>query len=156
MAQEIKISALVDSLVLDGTESVAIVQGGTTVKATTQQIANLYTAPTEPKKYKALLACSGGIITATILLNTLGDGTANGTTDIAWSNPSNGLIRATMTSAPFVSAKTFYLVNGVSFYFSSVSSPVASLLNIALIKFDGTQTATPNFTKLCIEIEIYN
>ena len=60
------------------------------------------------KVYTALLTNSSGTITAIQLENTIGDGSGDGTNDIAWTNPSNGIIRGTMSAGtPFPTNKTW-------------------------------------------------
>lgn len=70
----IKISALGSASALSGTEEVPIVQSGSTVKTTTQDIANLGGGGLGYKVYTALLTQSGtDAPVATVLQNTIGD-----------------------------------------------------------------------------------
>lgn len=142
---------------LTGTEPIETVQAGVSVKTTVQAIANM--APVSSRVYTALLSNNNGVITAIQLKNTIGDGSGNGTTDIAWTNPSNGLF-ASMSSGPFTANKTFaqgvvFIVGGVPFI-AGASIVSTSVIDFVTRKFDGSYPVLPNFTNLPIEIRVFN
>lgn len=116
------------------------------------------------KVYSALLTNSSGTITAIQLQNTIGDGSGDGTNDIAWTNPSNGIIRGTMSAGtPFPTNKVWavsptldassnaYFVGNRPYNFAPNNS-----YDFVIRLHDNTQSSTPNFTNLSIEIRVYN
>jgi hypothetical protein len=157
------INALPTASVLNPTDLVPILQSGVERKVEASLFSSGGGRPY--KVYSALLNFNGGSPLATVLENTIGDGSGNGTTDIAWSFPLiNGFVRATMSSgAPFPSSKTWiasgcrlesgelYFVSGQRFSLSP-----NNVIDIILTKFDNTRTGTPNFVNLPIEIRVYN
>jgi hypothetical protein len=109
--------------------------------------------------YKVLLTFSGGTFTVTQLENTIGDGSNTSPADIQWSNPSNGQLRATKTNA-FTSSNIFIrpgnFGSGTDAYFINGQKFNSNQLIFNITKYDGTQSSTPSFTSLPIEIQIYN
>lgn len=116
------------------------------------------------KVYSALLTNSSGTVTAIQLQNTIGNGSGDGTNDIAWTNPSNGIIRGTMSAGtPFPTNKTWavsptldqssnaYFVGNKPYNFAPNNS-----YDFVIRLHDNTQSSTPNFTNLSIEIRVYN
>ena len=110
------------------------------------------------------LIYSSGTVTAIQLQNTIGNGSGDGTNDIAWTNPSNGIIRGTMSAGtPFPTNKTWavsptldqssnaYFVGNKPYNFAPNNS-----YDFVIRLHDNTQSSTPNFTNLSIEIRVYN
>jgi len=124
-----------------------------TTAATASYVAVNYTI------YKVLLTFSGGTFTVTQLENTIGDGSNTSPADIQWSNPSNGQLRATKTNA-FTSSNIFIrpgnFGSGTDTYFINGQKFNSNQLIFNITKYDGTQSSTPSFTSLPIEIQIYN
>lgn len=101
-----KISELVEADPLDGTEDLPIVKDGSTVRCSTQDIANLK-GDSEPLIYAAKVTQSGtSNPTATVASNTTGK-------TIAWTRASGGYSLATANAACFTTGKTIVLVNGI-------------------------------------------
>lgn len=144
-----KISELVECDPLDGTEDLPIVQDGVTVRCSTQEIADLAIGY---NSYVALLTNDSGTVTPTILSNSTG-------ATIAWTNPSNGVVQATASGSVFTNAKTWIMVPSLSgggvAYHVTWERFSGTIVQFAIIKHDGTQTGTPNFTDLPVEIRIY-
>lgn len=100
MAKE-KISELEAAAALDGTELVPVVQGGETVKTTTQDIADLGGGGAGYLVYTALLTQTGtDAPVATVLENTLGGA-------VVWSYDDVGFYIATLVGA-FTENKTWF------------------------------------------------
>jgi hypothetical protein len=78
--------------------------------------------------------------------------------DIQWSNPSNGVLRATKTGA-FSSSNIMILTQSLSasssVYLCTGSKSTSNFLTFNLFLHDGTQTSTPYFSNLPIEVRIY-
>ena len=92
------------------------------------------------KVYSALLTNSSGTVTAIQLQNTIGDGSGDGTNDIAWTNPSNGIIRGTMSAGtPFTTDKVWavFPTLDVSSNAYFVGKGVPALIVPLIIPFDG-------------------
>lgn len=108
--------------------------------------------------YKILLSYSVGGFTVTQLENTIGDGSNTSPADIQWSNPSNGVLRATKTSA-FSSSNIMILTQSISasgsVYLCTGAKSTTNFLTFNLFLHDGTQTSTPYFSNLPIEVRIY-
>lgn len=100
--------------------------------------------------YNALLTYNAGGFTVRQIQNTLGD--------ITWSNPANGQIRATLAAA-FASTDIFIrssaFGNGTNTYIVTGVRGTSSFLTFNITKLDGTQSSTPYFANLPIEIHIY-
>ncbi len=116
------------------------------------------------KVYSALLTNSSGTVTAIQLQNTIGNGSGDGTNDIAWTNPSNGIIRGTMSAGtPFTTDKVWavsptldassnaYFVGNRPYNFAPNNS-----YDFVIRLHDNTQASTPNFSNYPIEIRVYN
>jgi len=119
---KVKYSEFVEALgaaaALDGTESVVVLQDGTPVETTTQDIADLGGGGSSYLVYRALLSQAGtDAPVATVLENTLG-----GT--VVWTRDGVGDYSATLTGA-FTANKTFGLVNAD---YSAGSTPLLSLV----------------------------
>ena len=100
-----KISELVEADPLDGTEDLPIVKDGSTVRCSTQDIANLK-GDSEPLIYAARVTQSGtSNPTATVGSNTTGK-------TIAWTRASGGYSLATANAACFTSGKTIVQYSG--------------------------------------------
>ena len=108
--------------------------------------------------YKALVSLSGGIFTVTQLENTIGDGSGVSPNDIQWSNPSNGVIRATKTTS-FTSTNILISVENINGggvpYICTGQKSTSNFISIQIFLHDGTLSSTPNFTNLPVEIRIY-
>jgi hypothetical protein len=111
--------------------------------------------------YKALVTLSSGGFTVTQLENTIGDGTNISPNDIQWSNPSNGVIRATKTGA-FTSSNILISVenmfaNGVPYICMGTKSGPSNNYYIDVYIYPSTfiLSSTPYFTNLPVEIRIY-
>jgi hypothetical protein len=109
--------------------------------------------------YKALVSLSGGIFTVTQLENTIGDGSGVSPNDIQWSNPNNGIIRATKTGA-FTSSNILISVENINGggvpYICIGQKSTSNFISINIFLHDGTLLSTPNFSNLPVEIRIYN
>ena len=110
--------------------------------------------------YKALVSLSGGIFTVTQLENTIGDGSGVSPNDIQWSNPGNGVLSATKTGAFSNSSKVMINVANINAggvpYICTAQRSTNNLVQVSIFLHDGTQSSTPNFTNLPVEIRIYN
>ena len=108
--------------------------------------------------YKVLLSYGVGGFTVTQLQNTIGDGSNISPNDIQWSNPSNGVLRATKTGA-FSSSSILIEMPSISasgsVYLCTGSKSTTNFLTVNMYLHDGTQTSTPYFSNLPIEIRIY-
>ena len=109
--------------------------------------------------YKVLLSLSSGTFTVTQLENTIGDGSNTSPADIQWSNPSNGVIRATKTSA-FSSSNILINVENINGggvpYICMGQKSTSNFISVSIFLYDGTLLSTPNFSNLPVEIKIYN
>jgi len=105
-----------------------------------------------------LLNINSGIFTVTQLENTIGDGSNLNPGDIQWSNPSNGSLIATKTSA-FTGGKVFISVPSIrqsnTPYFLTPSILSSDAINIKIFLHDGTFAFTPNLQDIPIEILVY-
>lgn len=76
------------------------------------------------------------------------------------STPSNGLIYITADTAIFTVDKSIpesgAISNGGVAYFNIGKRVTDTIFKFDLIKFDGTQTATPTFSDMPINIRVYN
>lgn len=133
---------------------------------------NLYfTASASPvpsyKIYGALIGFNGSTFSISQLENTIGDGSNDGVHDIAWSNPNNGVIKATMAisgyNGPFTTHKTVAMCGDVLYspnFYDVIpqyyGSPLTAYVLFNMIKNDGTQLNTPSFSNLFVEIRVYN
>jgi hypothetical protein len=108
--------------------------------------------------YKALVTLSSGTFTITQLANTIGDGSNTSPNDIVWSNPSNGVIRATKSGA-FTSSNILINVENINGggvpYICTGQKSTSNFISISIFLHDGTLSSTPNFTNLPVEIRIY-
>lgn len=104
--------------------------------------------------YTALISFDG-TFTVSVLRNTLGQ-------TITWTNPSNGVFRATSTGTPFTVGKT-WISNGS---FNNAGSPMivtsgqpnisgTSRVEYTFFLHDGTANSTPNLTRFPVEIRVY-
>lgn len=113
---------------------------------------NLFAA--KYKSYSAIVSLSAGVFTTTILNNDFG-----GTT-FTFSNPSNGFVEVTASSAVYTTNKTASagstLDNAGTPYFLTGSGFSSTVFVYRIVKYDGTQTGTPNFTNAFFEIRVYN
>ena len=79
--------------------------------------------------------------------------------DIQWSNPNNGIIRATKTGA-FTSSNILISVENINGggvpYICTGQKSTSNFISINIFLHDGTLLSTPNFTNLPVEIRIYN
>ena len=104
------------------------------------------------------MSYSVGGFTVTQLENTIGDGSNASPADIQWSNPSNGVLRATKTGA-FSSSNILLLTPSLfassTVYLCTGSKSTSNFLTFNLFLHDGTQTSTPYFSNLPIEVRIY-
>jgi len=106
--------------------------------------------------YTALISAPGGSPTATVLKNTLG-------VVLNWTNPSNGVLRATAASGtPFTASKTWITSGG----FNNAGQPYivtsqranlspTTMVDFYFFLYDGTITGTPNVNDFSIEIRVY-
>jgi hypothetical protein len=105
--------------------------------------------------YSALLSFDGSTVTATVLQNTLGQ-------TITWTNPSNGVFRASSTGNPFVEEKTWMTSGG----YNNGSSPMivtserknpfpTRTIDYNFFLHDGTQNSTPLIQNYPVEIRVY-
>lgn len=107
------------------------------------------------KVYSAFL--NGTTPTVTVLENTLGIA-------LNWSNPSNGVFRATASyGAPFTVNKTTLVASsynnaGAPYFVTGKPSNLfpTTEFDINMFLHDGTQTSTPNVQNMFIEIRVYN
>ena len=106
------------------------------------------------KVYTALVTCNSGSPTATTLQNDFG------ATTFAFTNPSNGTILATASTSVFTANKTVMLGstlnNGGEPYFLNGGRLSNTVFDFEIIKYDGTQSSTPNFVNILFEIRVYN
>jgi len=109
--------------------------------------------------YKVLLTYQLGNFTITQLENTIGDGSNTSPNDIQWSNPSNGVLRATKTGA-FSGTKVLIDVPSLNAsavpYICTGTQSTNNFITIDIFKYDGTKLSTPYFSNLPVEIRIYN
>jgi hypothetical protein len=107
------------------------------------------------KVYTALLTLDGGGILVEELQNTLGD-------TLTWSNPSNGMFRASATGTPFTAGKTWMTSGG----FNNAGSPMivtsqprnafpTKEIEYRFFLHDGTIATTPFVTRFSLEIRVY-
>jgi hypothetical protein len=105
------------------------------------------------KVYSALSSYSGAF-TNTVLQNDF-DGTT-----FTFTNPSNGVIVITSSTAVFTNNKSVHLGsslnNAGSPYFLNGSRTSSTVFTFDLIMFDGTQTGTPFYNDVLFEIRVYN
>jgi hypothetical protein len=141
---------------LQGTSTTASYFSGTVVSASYAQTAS-YVA-VNYTIYKALVTLSSSTFTITQLQNTIGDGSNTSPNDIVWSNPSNGIIRATKSGA-FTSSNILISVeninNGGVPYICVGQKSTSNFISINIFLHDGTLLSTPNFVNLPVEIRIY-
>jgi len=107
--------------------------------------------------YKALVSLSSGTFTVTQLENTIGDGTNLSPNDIEWSNPTNGIIRATKSGA-FGSSNILINVENIYNsvpYICSGTKSTGNFLSVYISPTSGSAVSTPNFSNLPVEIRIY-
>lgn len=114
------------------------------------------------KVYVALLEfVNGSTITATVLQNTIGNGSADGVNDIAWSFNAPAQPKATMTSgSPFTSNKTI-CVNSMYMQGNVAYSLAGYRINSTQVRFYSSQISdstsgiafVPN---VYVEIRVYN
>ncbi len=107
------------------------------------------------KVYSALVTVDGSGVSAEVLENTLGE-------TITWSNPLNGVLRATATGTPFTAGKTWitsggFNNGGMAMIVTSAIRNTAptSEVEYRFFKFDGTISFTPFMTRYSIEIRVY-
>jgi len=105
-----------------------------------------------------LVTLSSGTFTITQLANTIGDGSNTSPNDIVWSNPSNGVIRATKSGA-FTSSNILINVENINGggvpYICMGQKSTSNFISISIFLHDGTLSSTPNFANLPVEIRIY-
>jgi hypothetical protein len=111
------------------------------------------------KVYTALVSYNGSAVTAIVLQNTIGDGSGNGTTDIAWSY--SGALRATMTTGdPFTSGKTAIITAGAYFsggsvYVTNGTRTSNTLITINSYRPSDNSQASSVLVNHFIEIRVY-
>lgn len=109
--------------------------------------------------YKVLLSLNSGTFTVNQLENTIGDGSNTNPNDIQWSNPGNGVLNATKTGA-FSSSKVMVIVSNINGggvpYICTAQKVTNNIVQVSIFLHDGTQSSTPNFNNLPVEIRIYN
>jgi len=106
--------------------------------------------------YSALLSFNGSVVSDIVLENTLG-------VALNWTNPSNGVFRATAASgSPFTSNKTWISsgsYNNAGTVYIVASQPrnltPTQAIDFSFFLHDGTLTGTPNVTNFSIEIRVY-
>lgn len=110
--------------------------------------------------YKALITLSSGTFTISQLENTIGDGSNTNPNDIEWTNPVNGVLNATKTGAFSNANKISIGVSNINAggvpYICTAQKATNNIIQVSIFLHDGTQSSTPNFTNLPIEIRIYN
>lgn len=108
--------------------------------------------------YKILLTFNSGTFTVNQLENTIGDGSNTNPNDIQWSNPGNGVLNATKTGA-FSSSKITVTVSNINGggvpYICTAQKVTNNIVQVGIFLHDGTQSSTPNFNNLPVEIRIY-
>jgi hypothetical protein len=121
---------------------------------------NLFAAKADKKYKEYFVVVSKSGATFTKLFEEKSD---FGSTTFTFSNPANGWVHVTASSAVFTSNKTFSpgsaVDNAGQPYFLTgqpdVSTPT-TVYNFRLILHDGTQTGTPNFDNATFVIRVYN
>lgn len=112
------------------------------------------------KIYTAFLSYDGTSVTTIVLQNTIGDGSANGINDIAWSF-TGVYFEATMTAAPFTNNKTAVLTSGAYFPTGTDSYYLTGLRNTNQVvrifskRLSDAATGALPFSNQLIEIRIY-
>jgi len=110
--------------------------------------------------YKALITLTGGPFTVSQLENTIGDGSNTNPNDIEWTMPSNGVLHATKTGTFSNANKITINVSNINAggvpYICTAQRATNDIIQVSIFLHDGTQSSTPNFTNLPIEIRIYN
>lgn len=151
---DVKISDLTPSAALTGTEEVPVVQSGSTVKTTVQDIADLAGGGSAPyQSYVAIVNFSISGFTETLLQNDF-----TGVT-YTWSNPSTNVFRITPSvGTTFTFNKTVVFVNSYDNTYlvtpTRTGSPTAGVVNLTNTKYDGT-TNTISYSQFYIEIRVY-
>jgi len=106
------------------------------------------------KSYAAIVSLSSGTFTVLTKQNDF-----TGVT-FAYTNPSNGVINITASSAVFASNRATSpgssLLGGGVAYFLVGSQLTTSIWNFDIVKHDGTQSGTPSFSQVLFEIRVYN
>jgi hypothetical protein len=152
-------TGLTDVYITGGTFSAGTITFTNTTGGTFNVTSITTTPPVNYTIYKALVSLSGGIFTVTQLENTIGDGSGVSPNDIQWSNPNNGIIRATKTGA-FTSSNILISVENINGggvpYICIGQKSTSNFISINIFLHDGTLLSTPNFSNLPVEIRIYN
>lgn len=138
---------------LTGAEELAIVQSGSTVKATAQDVADLAGAPYSVYVAKLTFTNGTNLPTVTVFQNTIGN--------IVWSwfppEPSS-LLFGTLTGA-FPTDKTFVLVTveGGSVFIAQNVQQTGDPNSVAIRFFDDTYNyvVPGNSSRLWLEIRVY-
>jgi len=149
-----KISQLDAAASLTGTEEVPVVQSGSTVKTTVQDIADLAASGAAPyESYVAIITFASGGFTELLLQNDF-----TGIT-YTWSNPTTNVLRITPSDgATFTFNKTVVFVNSYANEYlvtpGRTGSPTAGVINLTHTKHDGT-TNTLSYGQFYIEIRVY-
>lgn len=103
------------------------------------------------KVYSALVTNSSGIFTQKVLENTTGH-------TFDYTNPSNGAVFINgEENGIFIQDKTFIFIGGIdSNIIYKDFSFLPDFIGVYIRNINGSQTSTPNFSDLPIEIRIYN
>jgi hypothetical protein len=144
---------------LTGTEELAIVQGGQTVKATAQDVADLGGGGLPYLVYTALLTQTGtDAPVATVLENTID-------VTLQWVYLAPGQYRLALpsfpSSGPFIVGKTFVFigsaVSGVLQLYANNNTSMGIPQNNGIIvrNYDSSFSLVDDFTNTSIEIRIY-
>ena len=109
------------------------------------------------KIYSAFVNTSS--LVATQAKNTIGNGTGVGAGDIVWTNPSNSIIRGTMTNGtPFPANKTFLtgtsVDNGGVMYIGIGERATDNIIQFKLVRYDNDRSGTPNLS-FQVQITVY-
>jgi hypothetical protein len=111
------------------------------------------------KVYTAIVNPSGGTPSVIQLKNTIGDGSGTGANDIVWTIPSAGVLRGTISGvSAFTDNKTIFFgtsANNGTVYFITSEILGFSIIDVNIVKHDGTQSSTPN-VDVQLEIRVYN
>ncbi len=180
-----KFSDFTDQPVLTGTEYLVGVSGAVNFKVRADKITNFVLDPDNVPDFSGnivgterfiiqradgafrniSLASIKGYKSVFIMVNTSsGDAMVFGNNDFTgvtftYSNPSNGTIRVTASSAIFTTGQTFVMTGGGADgggvpFIVTAGATNTTFITIKLYKFDGTLTATP-YVIVPIEIRVY-
>ena len=112
-------------------------------------------------EYTALLTYNSSGVTATQLVNTIGDGSGINPNDIQWSKVSGveGTFNATKTGAFPSTAKLFLSTsnyNSSQLWVCTLQRATTSIVQFIMWSHDGTKPSSPYFTNIPITIKIYD